>query len=55
MVDAYQRDHDVILARDCIDSFDAAHHAMSWTYMDGMLGQGLGNDAIRALLADATA
>jgi nicotinamidase-related amidase len=50
VVDAYQRDYEVILARDCIDSYDAEHHEVSWKYMDGNLGIGMGNEEIRALL-----
>jgi len=49
-VDAYQRDYDVILASDCIDSLDPVHHDVSWRYMDGKLGRGMGNDEIIALL-----
>ena len=53
VVDAYQRDIDVILARDCIDSFDREHHDISWKYMDGNLGRGMSNEEIRLLLAGA--
>lgn len=55
VVDAYQRDYQVILARDCIDSHDPEHHEVSWKYMDGKLGEGLGVVEISALLADAPA
>ena len=54
VVDAYQRDYEVILARDCIDSYDAEHHDVSWKYMDGKLGRGMNNEEIRSLLADAS-
>lgn len=50
VVDAYQRDYDVILARDCIDSLDQEHHDVSWRYMDGKLGRGMSNHEIAALL-----
>ncbi len=50
VVDAYQRDLEVILAKECIDSHDPEHHEVSWRYMEGKLGQGLGNGEIRALL-----
>lgn len=53
VVDAYQRDYEIILARDCIDSYDAEHHDISWRYMDGMLGRGMSNEAIRSLVAGA--
>ena len=53
VVDAYQRDYEVMLARDCIDSYDAEHHEISWKYMDGKLGKGMSNEEIRSVLADA--
>ena len=37
VVDAYQRDLDVILPRGCFDSLDAEHHEISLRYMDGKL------------------
>lgn len=51
VIDAYQRDYEVILARDCIDSHDREHHDISWKYMDGHLGRGMGNEEIRSVLA----
>lgn len=54
VVDAYQRDYDVILAKDCIDSLDREHHDVTWRYMDGKLGRGMANEAIRTLLAQDT-
>lgn len=50
MVDAYQRDYDVILAKDCIDSLDREHHEVTWRYMDGKLGRGMVNEEIRSWL-----
>jgi nicotinamidase-related amidase len=32
-IDAYQRDWNVILAQDCIDSYDREHHEVSLRYM----------------------
>ena len=55
VVDAYQRDFEIILARDCIDSHDEEHHDISWRYMDGKLGKGMSNEQIRLLLASARA
>ncbi len=52
VVDAYQRDYDVILARDCIDSHDEEHHEVTWRYLNGKLGRGLSNEQIRAMLLD---
>jgi maleamate amidohydrolase len=37
VVDAYQRDLDVILPRGCFDSHDAEHHEMSLRYMENKL------------------
>jgi nicotinamidase-related amidase len=53
VIDAYQRDYEVILARDCIDSYDAEHHEVSWRYMDGKLGRGMSNEEIRSVLTSA--
>lgn len=53
VVDAYQRDYDIVLARDCINSYDLEHHEISWRYMDGRLGRGMSNAEIRSLLAGA--
>ena len=54
VVDAYQRDYEVILARECIESYDAEHHDVSWRYMDGKLGRAMGNEQILTVLAGAT-
>jgi nicotinamidase-related amidase len=37
VVDAYQRDLEVILAQGCFDSHDAEHHAISVRYMENKL------------------
>jgi nicotinamidase-related amidase len=50
VIDAYQRDYDVVLARDCIASHDEEHHEITWRYMDGKLGRGMSNEQIHALL-----
>ncbi|HKE43011.1 MAG TPA: isochorismatase family cysteine hydrolase [Steroidobacteraceae bacterium] len=50
VVDAYQRDIEVLLARDCIASHDEEHDRITWRYMDGKLGSGLRNDALSQLL-----
>lgn len=50
VVDAYQRDYEVLLARDCIASHDEEHGDITWRYMDGKLGRGLRNDALLKLL-----
>jgi nicotinamidase-related amidase len=53
VIDAYQRDYDVILARECIDSHDEQHHDVSWRYMDGKLGRGMSNAEIGSLMSSA--
>lgn len=50
VIDAYQRDYEVILASECIDSHDAEHHEVSWNYMNGKLGTGMSNRQIRSLV-----
>ncbi|MCX6550851.1 MAG: hypothetical protein NTY02_07580, partial [Acidobacteria bacterium] len=32
-MDAYQRDYGVIIARDCIDTYDAAHEQITLDYL----------------------
>jgi nicotinamidase-related amidase len=50
VVDAYQRDIDVLLARDCIDSYDEEHDRVTWRYMNGKLGRGLTNQELIEIL-----
>ena len=49
-IDAYQRDWPVILASDCIDSYDREHHDITLKYMKDKMGKVLTNDDIGALL-----
>ncbi len=51
VVVAYQRDFNVWLAGDCIDSYDQEHHRISVRYLDGKLGMWLSNAQIRARFA----
>jgi nicotinamidase-related amidase len=46
VIDAYQRDYDVLLAKECIDSHDEQHHSISMRYMDGKLGIAMTNDQL---------
>jgi nicotinamidase-related amidase len=50
VVDAYQRDYSVWIAKDCVDSYDEEHHAISMKYMDGKLGIAMTNDQLDAEL-----
>jgi maleamate amidohydrolase len=52
-VDAYQRDWAVILASDCIDSYDREHHEISMRYMKDKLAVVMSNEEIRAALQRA--
>jgi nicotinamidase-related amidase len=38
-IDAYQRDYDVVIVRDCVGSWDQEHHEVSLRYMDGKIGR----------------
>jgi len=38
-IDAYQRDHEVIVAADCIASHDPEHHDVTVRYLDGKIGR----------------
>jgi isochorismate hydrolase len=38
-IDAYQRDYTVVLARDCIGSYDAEHHDMTLRYLSKAIAQ----------------
>jgi nicotinamidase-related amidase len=44
VIDAYQRDYDVVLATECIGSHDANHHAITVKYLDGKMAR-LANNA----------
>jgi nicotinamidase-related amidase len=46
VIDAYQRDYEVLLAQDCIDSHDEQHHSISMRYMDGKLGVAMTNNQL---------
>jgi nicotinamidase-related amidase len=50
-IDAYQRDWQVILALDCIDSYDQEHHDISLRYLRGKIASVMSNQEIRAMLA----
>jgi nicotinamidase-related amidase len=38
-VDAYQRDYEVAIVRDCVGSYDREHHDVSLRYMDERIGR----------------
>jgi nicotinamidase-related amidase len=49
-IDAYQRDWPVVLALDCIDSYDREHHKISLRYMKDKLAAVLTNGELRSAL-----
>lgn len=52
-IDAYQRDWEVIVAADCVDSYDQEHHEISLRYMNGKIASVMSNEEIRAMLPPA--
>jgi isochorismate hydrolase len=49
-IDAYQRDWEVILAADCVDSYDPEHHDVSLRYMKGKIASVMSNAEIQKML-----
>jgi nicotinamidase-related amidase len=52
-IDAYQRDWPVILASDCIDSYDREHHEVSLRYMKDKIAAVMSNREIQMALQAA--
>jgi len=50
VIDAYQRDYEVVVAAECIASNDEAHHDMTKRYLDGGIAQLLPNREIIKML-----
>ena len=46
-IDAYQRDWEVILAADCVGSYDKEHHEVSLKYMKDKIASIMSNEEIR--------
>ena len=42
-IDAYQRDWKVIVASDCVDSYDREHHEISMKYMQDKIASVMSN------------
>ncbi|MBV9927198.1 MAG: cysteine hydrolase [Acidobacteria bacterium] len=51
VIDAYQRDYEVVVATEGIASFDEAHHEMTKRYLDGAIARLLPNSEIMKMLA----
>lgn len=52
-IDAYQRDWPVVIAVDCVDSYDKEHHEISLRYMSGKIASVMTNQQIKASLQAA--
>lgn len=50
-IDAYQRDWRVVLAVDCVDSYDREHHDVSMKYMKDKIATVMTNRELRSALA----
>ena len=37
-IDAYQNDYEVIIAKDCVNSWDKKHHEITLAYLKGAMG-----------------
>lgn len=51
VIDAYQRDYEVVVAAECVASFDEAHHEMTMRYLGGAIARLLSNREIVEMLA----
>jgi nicotinamidase-related amidase len=49
-IDAYQRDWRVIVAADCVDSYDREHHDISMKYMKDKIATVMSNKELRSAL-----
>ena len=49
-IDAYQRDMRVLLASDCLASYDPTHGRISMAYMDGNIARAMSNHQIRNVM-----
>ena len=47
-IDAYQRDFPVVLASECIGSYDQEHHTVTLRYLRGKIAKVMTNGEIRA-------
>jgi nicotinamidase-related amidase len=50
-IDAYQRDWEVVVASDCVGSYDREHHEISLRYMNGKIAAVMDNAEICEMLA----
>jgi nicotinamidase-related amidase len=52
VVDAYQRDYDVLLATNCTGSYDEEHHRVSFKYLTGVMSQSKTNEELFKLIGN---
>ena len=50
VIDAYQLDYEVVVAAECVASYDEAHHEMTLRYLEGAIAQLLPNREIIKML-----
>jgi nicotinamidase-related amidase len=50
VIDAYQRDFDVIVASECIGSHDLEHHEVTTRYLDGKMARFMSNRGVIELI-----
>jgi nicotinamidase-related amidase len=53
-IDAYQRDYGIVIAGDCVDSYDAAHEKITLGYLSRYVARVLSNGEIFDLLAPSS-
>jgi nicotinamidase-related amidase len=51
VIDAYQRDHDVVIASECVASYDDKHHCVTMRYLDGKIARVMSNSEVSQFLA----
>lgn len=50
-IDAYQRDFEVVIASDCVGSYDKRHEEMSLEYLDGKIAEVKSNSEIMSAIS----
>jgi nicotinamidase-related amidase len=50
-IDAYQRDWKIIVAADCVDSYDREHHDISLRYMKDKIASIMTNEELRSIIS----
>jgi nicotinamidase-related amidase len=50
-IDAYQRDYEVLVASDCVASYDAGHHEVTKRYLDAGIARFQPSDEIAKMVA----